>query len=212
VPGRTRALKRRHTVARLVAQPVEVSSRVITGARAGSIGTLRNSAAAWQAGARGATPAAGAHLSAVLSAGAQTTRFSSANPGASIRAAGIDPRGPRVKDDRLGRMILVSDVLKPLYTQRLRRTRQTRREVATITDGRMADQGKLIPEAYEDFLRNLKERIRAAQVRAGLAVNRKLVLLYWSIGNDLSRRQRQAKWGDAIIDRVAADLRAMFPR
>jgi len=33
------------------------------------------------------------------------------------------------------------------------------------------------PEGYEDFLRDLKQRIRTAQVRAVLAVNRELVLL-----------------------------------
>jgi hypothetical protein len=31
---------------------------------------------------------------------------------------------------------------------------------------------------YNDFLKSLKERIRTAQVRAALAVNRELVLLY----------------------------------
>lgn len=31
-------------------------------------------------------------------------------------------------------------------------------------------------EGYDDFLRDLKERIRSAQVRAVLAVNRELVL------------------------------------
>lgn len=36
----------------------------------------------------------------------------------------------------------------------------------------------LIPSGYDDFLRELKERIRQARVRAALAVNRELVLLY----------------------------------
>jgi hypothetical protein len=42
----------------------------------------------------------------------------------------------------------------------------------------MTDTGALIPEGYDEFLRGLKERIRTAQVRAALAVNRELVLLY----------------------------------
>lgn len=41
---------------------------------------------------------------------------------------------------------------------------------------------------YEAFLRDLKERIQQAQVRAALAVNRELVLLYWRIGRDILRR------------------------
>jgi hypothetical protein len=43
---------------------------------------------------------------------------------------------------------------------------------------------------YEQFLGELKQRIRSAQLRAGIAVNRELVLLYWSIGRDILERQR----------------------
>ena len=45
------------------------------------------------------------------------------------------------------------------------------------------------PSDYDDFLRDLKERIRRAQVRAALAVNRELVLLYWQIGREILTRQ-----------------------
>src|SRR5215472_8761469 len=62
-------------------------------------------------------------------------------------------------------------------------------------------------EGYEPFLKELKERIRTAQVGAALAVNRELVLLYWSIGRDILTRQKQHGWGAKIIDRLAADLR-----
>jgi hypothetical protein len=34
------------------------------------------------------------------------------------------------------------------------------------------------PEGYEDFLRDLKQRTRAAQIKAVLAVNRELISLY----------------------------------
>src|SRR5207244_5893265 len=49
---------------------------------------------------------------------------------------------------------------------------------------------------YDSFLRELKDRIRTAQVRAGLAVNRELVLLYWGIGRDILKRQEREGWGD----------------
>lgn len=66
-------------------------------------------------------------------------------------------------------------------------------------------------EGYDRFLRDLKERIRSAQVRAALAVNRELVLLYWQIGRDILIRQQQQGWGAKVIDRLAADLRSSFP-
>jgi hypothetical protein len=45
-----------------------------------------------------------------------------------------------------------------------------------------------LPTGYQELLNEIKERIRSAQVQAALSVNRELVLLYWSIGRDLSRR------------------------
>lgn len=66
-------------------------------------------------------------------------------------------------------------------------------------------------QGYASLLNELKERIRAAQVRAGLAVNRELVSLYWSIGRDILGRQKEQGWGAKIVDRLAADLRKAFP-
>jgi len=64
---------------------------------------------------------------------------------------------------------------------------------------------------YDNFLRELKEHIRTAQVRAALAVNRELVLLYWQIGREILTRQQQQGWGTKIIERLATDLRSAFP-
>ena len=70
---------------------------------------------------------------------------------------------------------------------------------------------ELAPEGYEAFLGELKERIRTAQLRAALAVNRELVLLYWQIGRDILARQEEHGWGAKVIDRLAQDLRRAFP-
>lgn len=68
-----------------------------------------------------------------------------------------------------------------------------------------------LPVGYEEFLRDLKARIRHAQIRAALSVNRDLVLLYWQIGRDILQRQQQQGWGAKVIDRLSADLRRAFP-
>ncbi len=74
----------------------------------------------------------------------------------------------------------------------------------------MAD--KLSPmDGYDDFLQELKERIRSAQVKAALSVNRELVLLYWQIGRETIIRQQQQGWGAKVIERLARDLKAAFP-
>jgi predicted nuclease of restriction endonuclease-like (RecB) superfamily len=67
------------------------------------------------------------------------------------------------------------------------------------------------PEGYPALLAGLKERIRSARLRASVAVNAELVLLYWSIGADILARQRREGWGARVIDRLAGDLRAAFP-
>ena len=75
------------------------------------------------------------------------------------------------------------------------------------------DDGKehSLPVSYDIFLQELKERIRAAQVRAALSVNRELILLYWVIGRDILSRQRNEGWGAKVIDRLSADLTKAFP-
>jgi predicted nuclease of restriction endonuclease-like (RecB) superfamily len=69
----------------------------------------------------------------------------------------------------------------------------------------------LLPQGYAELLGQLKERIRSAQLRAAIAVNRELVLLYWQIGREILTRQGHEGWGAKVIDRLAADLRRSFP-
>ena len=69
----------------------------------------------------------------------------------------------------------------------------------------------VLPAGYDEFLSTLKDRIRQAQLRAALAVNKELVLLYWEIGRDILARQDEQGWGAKVIDRLAADLRSAFP-
>jgi predicted nuclease of restriction endonuclease-like (RecB) superfamily len=67
------------------------------------------------------------------------------------------------------------------------------------------------PPQYESFLQEPKDRIRSAQVRAALSVNRELILLYWSIGRDILNRQNNEGWGAKVIDRLSVDLSKAFP-
>lgn len=69
----------------------------------------------------------------------------------------------------------------------------------------------LLPEGYENFVEEVKSRIRSAQVRAALSVNRELVLLYWNLGREILSRQKQQGWGAKIIDRLSVDLAKSFP-
>ena len=70
---------------------------------------------------------------------------------------------------------------------------------------------RLTSPDYTEFLESLKERIRTAQVKAALSVNRGLVLLYWEMGRDILARQEAQGWGAKVIDQLSRDLRKAFP-
>ncbi len=67
------------------------------------------------------------------------------------------------------------------------------------------------PAEYVELLDTLKDRIRSSRLKAALAVNEELVLLYWGIGRDILDRQDSAGWGARIVDRLSADLKRDFP-
>ncbi|WP_216322754.1 PDDEXK nuclease domain-containing protein [Deinococcus aestuarii] len=68
-----------------------------------------------------------------------------------------------------------------------------------------------LPGDYPALLGELKDRIRSAQTRAALAVNRELILLYWQMGQAILGRQQQAGWGAKVIDQLSRDLKREFP-
>jgi predicted nuclease of restriction endonuclease-like (RecB) superfamily len=71
---------------------------------------------------------------------------------------------------------------------------------------------EVLPADYSVLLAEVKERIRSAQLTALRAINRELVGLYWDIGRAIVGRQQEGKsWGKAVVERLAADLRAEFP-
>ncbi len=67
------------------------------------------------------------------------------------------------------------------------------------------------PADYLEFLTELKNRIRAAQTKAAIFVNRELTLLYYRIGCSILARQHKEGWGAKVIDHLSRDLRLAFP-
>jgi len=67
-----------------------------------------------------------------------------------------------------------------------------------------------LPNEYPTLLEDIKARIRSAQIRAALSVNRELIHLYWDIGRAIVLRQQTEGWGAKVIDRLADDLQREF--
>lgn len=64
---------------------------------------------------------------------------------------------------------------------------------------------------YMKLLDGIKARVRSARLRAAVAVNSELVLLYWHIGRDILKRQMEQGWGAKVVDRLSMDLKREFP-
>jgi predicted nuclease of restriction endonuclease-like (RecB) superfamily len=70
----------------------------------------------------------------------------------------------------------------------------------------------LLPSDYSTFLHTIKTRIQQAQLRAVVAVNTELILLYWQIGRAILERQQTQGWGSGVIEQLSKDLHAAFPQ
>ena len=75
----------------------------------------------------------------------------------------------------------------------------------------MASNSSLSSPTYDELLGVLKERIQRSQVLAATALNREIISLYWSIGQEILTRQASEGWGTKVIDRLAKDLKREFP-
>ncbi|MFH0796132.1 MAG: PDDEXK nuclease domain-containing protein [Candidatus Omnitrophota bacterium] len=68
-----------------------------------------------------------------------------------------------------------------------------------------------LPSTYAAVLEDIKCRIRTAQVKASLSVNRELIRLYWDVGRIIVERQRNEGWGKSVVERLATDIQQEFP-
>ena len=64
---------------------------------------------------------------------------------------------------------------------------------------------------YAELLKNIKERITAAQYEALKTVNMELIALYWDIGRMIVERQDKESWGKSVVELLSKDLQAEFP-
>lgn len=74
-------------------------------------------------------------------------------------------------------------------------------------------QSEVLKTNYQEFFSGLKEKVRQAQIKAAVSVNKELILLYWQIGKDILERQKKEEWGaiNEVIKQLAFDLKREFP-
>jgi len=64
---------------------------------------------------------------------------------------------------------------------------------------------------YQHLLTEIKSRLKKAQLRAAIVVNRELIQFYWEIGMLILAEQAKSTWGDKLYHVLAADLGESFP-
>ena len=61
------------------------------------------------------------------------------------------------------------------------------------------------------MLKEIKDRIRRAEVRATMSANAEMLLMYWDVGRIIAERRSAEGWGAKIIQRLAQDIRNDLP-
>ena len=64
---------------------------------------------------------------------------------------------------------------------------------------------------YREFIREIKNRIQSAQLKAAVSVNQELLRLYWDLAERIIARQQASAWGDGILGQISHDLQSEFP-
>ena len=66
-------------------------------------------------------------------------------------------------------------------------------------------------KVYSSFIKQIKDLIYRRQYEAMKKVNAELIQLYWEIGEEIERQQREQGWGMSVVEILAKELQKEFP-
>ncbi|MEA5457305.1 PDDEXK nuclease domain-containing protein [Sinomonas sp. JGH33] len=69
-----------------------------------------------------------------------------------------------------------------------------------------------LPAGYAEVLAAVKNEVRSARTLARRAANTAMLQMYWKIGRTILDQQSTRPWGSKVLERLALDLRAEFPK
>lgn len=67
-------------------------------------------------------------------------------------------------------------------------------------------------QEYQKFIRQLKSHITQVHYNSIRKINNQLIILYYSIGMAIYKKQKQTHWGNNFISQVEKDLKKNFPK
>ncbi len=69
----------------------------------------------------------------------------------------------------------------------------------------------LADKEYKNWLIELKNKVREAQIRAAVKVNTELLKFYWELGAEIVEKQKSISWGEGFLKQLSKDLSVEFP-
>jgi len=64
-----------------------------------------------------------------------------------------------------------------------------------------------IDAEYSQWIAELAMRYRSSQIKASIKVNDEMLRFYWSVGEDIEKRQFENQYGSHFYENVSKDLR-----
>lgn len=72
--------------------------------------------------------------------------------------------------------------------------------------------GKLIlDKEYKEWIGQLSNRYRTAQIKAAVAVNTEMLQFYWELGSDIVKMQSENCYGSRFFETLSRDLKEVIP-
>lgn len=69
----------------------------------------------------------------------------------------------------------------------------------------------LTPLGFAELFQELKKKIQEARLSAAVAVNQRLIKLYWEMGKAIFEIQKTQKWGSRDVESLGNELQKAFP-
>lgn len=69
----------------------------------------------------------------------------------------------------------------------------------------------ILDKEYRDWIGQLSNRYRTAQIKAAIAVNTEMLQFYWELGHDIVAMQSENKYGSKFFETLSRDLKAALP-
>ncbi len=66
-------------------------------------------------------------------------------------------------------------------------------------------------EQYARWIKDISTRFKQSQIKAACKVNAELIRFYWSLGRDISIREKDNEYGTGFYKKLSADLREVLP-